>query len=264
MASLVSSLQKDILDSKKNVTEVLRTAKLISAKLGLSDITAFIEAEMNGYAAGALAPPYRVIRGGSLQFYNPYHGWLPVGDVGNHATPIGQPITELEELSKAKTVVIPVHEKFKLSPLGGGSDAFAQQFEQRIVLSAVKLKAILEAVIDEILNWAIELEQKGITGEDMSFDKEEKQKAQSQTFNIQHFTGVLGDVKNSNLRVYDYSSIHQLLRQNNVPQDERNEFENILDELRTATDPTKKTTLIERGKAWIVKNEALLGTGVTL
>src|SRR5437868_3753271 len=88
----------------------------------------------------------------------------------------------------------------------------------------------------------------------MSFDSKEKQNAQNQTFNIQHFTGVFGDVTNSNVNVYDYSSIHQLLKQRNVPQVERNEFENILDELKTA-EPAKKVSIIERGKAWIVKNQ---------
>ncbi len=97
----------------------------------------------------------------------------------------------------------------------------------------------------------------------MSFDKEEKQKAQSQHFNIQHFSGVLGDVKNSTVNVYDYSSIHQELRQRNVPQAERNEIENILDELKKSP-PEKRPSLIEKGKAWIVKNQEFLGAGASI
>jgi hypothetical protein len=100
-------------------------------------------------------------------------------------------------------------------------------------------------------------------GENMSVAKEKKRMAQQQTFNIQHFTGVLGDVKISSVMVYDYSSIHQMLKEHNVPQKERNEFENILDELKTA-EPKKKATLIERGKAWIVRNEPFLGRTITL
>ena len=67
----------------------------------------------------------------------------------------------------------------------------------------------------------------------------------------------------ANMNVYDYSSIHQLLKQRNVPQVERNEFENILDELKTA-EPAKKASIIERGKAWIVRNQELLGAGISL
>ena len=263
MSSLVTELQKDILNSKKSVTEILRTAKLISAKLGLTGITELLEAELNGYKAGSTAPAYRVIKGGTLQLYNPYHGWLPAGDVGNYGIPIGQPITELEDLAKGKAIVFPVHHKFPVSSLDGVADGMVQQFEQRIIHSPTKIKRILEAVKEQVLNWAIELEQKGITGEGMSFDNEEKQKAQSQTFNIQHFTGVLGDVNHSAVVVHDYSSIHQTLKQHGVSQKERNEFENILDELKTA-EGGKKATFIEKGKAWIIKNEPVLGAGISL
>jgi hypothetical protein len=264
MASLVTGLQKDILNSKKSVTEILRTAKLISAKLGLKDVSALIEAELDGYGHGKSVPPYRVLRGGTLQFYNPYHGWLPAGDVGNYGQAIGQPIAELEELAKGKAICIPVHNKFELSSLGGVGDDLVQQFQQRIVHSPVRLKGILEAVREQILNWAIELEQKGITGEDMTFDKEEKQKAQSQTFNIQHFTGVFGDVTNSSVNIYDYSSIYQQLKQAGITQAERNELENILDELKANPPPAKKRSLIQKGKAWIVKNQEILGASASI
>jgi len=45
-------LQRDILNSKKTVTEILRTAKLISAKLGLTDISDLIESELGGPGRG--------------------------------------------------------------------------------------------------------------------------------------------------------------------------------------------------------------------
>ena len=89
------------------------------------------------------------------------------------------------------------------------------------------------------------------------------QKAQQQTFNIQHFTGVMGNVKNSSVNVYDFSSIHQLLKQQNVSQTERNELENILDELKNAI-PEKRPSIIEKGKAWIVRNQELLGAGASI
>lgn len=263
MASLVTTLQRDILNSKKSVTEILRTAKLISAKLGLTDISQLIDSELNGYKPGSAAPSYRIIRGGTLQLFNPYRGWLPAGDVGDYGIAISQPIPELEELAKSKGIVIPLNKKLPVSSLGGVADGLVQQFEQRIVHSPIRLRAVLEAVREQILNWTIELEQRGILGEDMSFDAEEKRKAQNQIFNIQHFTGVLGDVKNSVVAVHDYSSIHQILKQHNVPQNERNEFENILDELKTA-DPARKASLLERGKDWLVRNEKFLGASISL
>ena len=74
---------------------------------------------------------------------------------------------------------------------------------------------------------------------------------------------MLGDVSHSSVHVYDYSSLHQTLKQQNVPQQERNELENIMDELKTA-DANKKRNLLEKGKAWIVKNQEFLGASVSI
>jgi hypothetical protein len=256
MSSLVTDLQKDILSSKKSVTEILRTAKLISAKLGLADITGLVDSELGGYKDANKVPVYREMTGGTLYVYNPVRGWTFAGNLSERDLRYrsAQAVSELEELAKAPFVSTTCAQKFELT------DGFMMQFPQQVRHSPMEIKRILEAIKDQILNWAIELEQRGITGENMSFDKEEKQRAQKQTFNIQHFTGVLGDVKNSNVSVYDYSSIHQELRQRNVPQSERNEIENILDELKHGS-PETKQTLIEKGKAWIVKNQAFLGAG---
>ena len=259
MASLVSELQGDILSSKKSVTEILRMAKLISAELGLTDISDLINAELNGYRDAAKIPAYREINGGTLQVFNPVHGWMLAGALGAQDFTFrnSQPVSELEELARSKFVTSTPARKFQLS------EAFAMQFPQRIVHSPMEIKRILEAIKEQILNWTIELKQRGILGEDLSFDTEEKQKAQNQTFNIQNFTGVLGDVKNSSVNVYDYSSIYQILKQQNVSQSERNEIENILDDLKHAK-PNEKASLIEKGKAWIVKNQEFLGASASL
>ena len=63
----------------------------------------------------------------------------------------------------------------------------------------------------------------------------------------------------SQVTLYDYSSIHQLLKDRSVPQDQRNELENIMDDLRTAP-PEKKQSLVERGKAWVSRNKEVLGS----
>jgi len=47
------------------------------------------------------------------------------------------------------------------------------------------------------------------------------------------------------------------------PEEGSNEFENILDELKTS-EPAKKASLLERGKAWIVKNQEFLGASAIL
>jgi len=47
MGSIVKQLQKDILNPQKRLTEILRTAKLIAAKLDLKDISDWIDQELS-------------------------------------------------------------------------------------------------------------------------------------------------------------------------------------------------------------------------
>jgi hypothetical protein len=70
-------------------------------------------------------------------------------------------------------------------------------------------------------------------------------------------------ISHSSVHVYDYSSLHQTLKQQNVPQKERNKLENIMDELKAA-DPVQKKSLLEKGKAWIVKNQDFLGASASI
>src|SRR6266404_5799885 len=161
MPSLVRDLQRDISASNKSVTEILRTAKLISAKLGLSDITAWIESELNGYKKGEVVPEYRQIKGGHLEIFNPYQGgWIFAGDVQKWRSRTSQPVPELEELASGDTIIITPDKPFPLTSIDGmGGDHI---FPQRLVFSPVQIKRMLEAIKDKILDWTIELEQRGI------------------------------------------------------------------------------------------------------
>lgn len=254
MASLVAKFQKDVLDSTKSVTDVLRTAKVISAKLGLNDIEEWIAAELNGYADLESTPSYRRA-GGILQVQNPYRGWLTVTGGSLPSMPFRHSVSQIEEFSKQETISFEPEPNAPLSPP-------YSSLPQRVVFSGIVFKGMIEAVRERLLDWSLELEKRGIAGEDMSFDEREKEAAHSQIFHIQN-VGVLGNVSHSNVNVYDFDSIHQELKQWNVPQSERNELENILDALKSSQ-PEEKPSLIEKGKAWIVKNQEFLGAGASI
>jgi hypothetical protein len=260
MGSLVKDFQRDIAQSLKSTTELLRTAKLISVKLGLNDITEWINSELNGYEDTTTIPPYRCLPSGKLQVLNPAHGWLQAGQV-NRNFRVGQPVPELEALSDSKSIFVSIPREENCRVHGGMMDV--SHWHQRIEFPKIKLDGLLSAVRDKLLDWSLELETRGITGENMSFDEKERKSAQGHVFNIQHFTGVLGDVSHSSVQVYDYSSLHQTLKQQNVPQQERNELENIMDGLKTA-EADKKQSLLEKGRAWVVKNQEFLGASASI
>jgi AbiTii len=261
MGSLVKDFQRDIVQSSKSVTELLLTAKLISIKLGLSDITEWASAELGGYRDSTKVPVYRSIPGGQLQVLNPMRGWIPAGQIRQNF-PVLQPSAELEAFAESESVVFSFPQEFHY-PLGNDMGMDISHWQQQVKFSPVRLKGILSAIRDRLLEWSGELEKRDILGEDMSFDADERKSAQGQIFNIQHVTGVVGNVSHSNFQVYDYSSIHQTLKETHVPQSERNDLENIMDELKVA-DPNKKPPLIERAKSWITKNAEFLGASASI
>src|ERR1039457_6757359 len=55
-----------------------------------------------------------------------------------------------------------------------------------------------------------------------------KESSGSQVVNIGNFVGVLGQVSNSLVSVYDYSSVQQLLGAHKIPKQDRRELEDIM------------------------------------
>ena len=172
---------------------------------------------------------------------------------------VHHPIAEIESLSKEEMVTFTPEKKFGITDSLGTS--MGSKWPQRVTLDASQFKHILEAVRNELLQWTIELEKRGIKGEDMNFDEKEKQLATN--VHIERFAGVFGTVTNSQVAVNDYSSVHQLLIDRNIPKTERRELEDIIDELKTAP-PDKKPSLIARAEAWLVKHGPALETGAEM
>jgi hypothetical protein len=263
MKPLVIRFQEDLTTGSKKITDQLRTAKLISAKLELAVVQDWIGHELDGYPIdSAKLPKYRFISGGQLQFYNPAHGWIPAMAQAFTNIPIYRPIAELESYNKGDLLYFMPAKKIRLTDLIGDSGLITS-FPQRIEFSISAAIGILEAVRNRLLEWSIELERQGILGENMSFKDEEKAIAKNQTFNIEHMTGFIGDVSQSKVEVYDYSSIHKTLKDAGVPKAERDSLEEIMDKLKVSA-PEEKPRLLEKGKAWVTKNQEFLGAATSI
>jgi AbiTii len=258
MGSAVVNLQKAILESGQSTTQLLRHAKLIAGKLNLADVENWVDLELNGYPDEMKCPEYREIVTDKLLIHNYYRGgWQYVGDV-RKALKVRQPLAEIERLAAGSTVYFTPEKNFPITNSFGTSSG--SDWPQRVAADAGQFKTILEAVRNALLQWTIDLEKRGIKGEDMDFNETEKQAATHQTFNIQKFTGVLGNVQNSQVTLYDYGSINQLLVDHQIPKPDRRELEDIMDEMKDAP-PEKKKSLLQRAQAWVVKHRELLGAG---
>jgi hypothetical protein len=262
MKPLVLQLQEDLVTGTKKMQELLRLAKLIASKLQVGSLEDWIEREITGYPHNERLPDYRKILGTYLEVFNPMRGWIPVSGTGRITVPIHESISELEAFLREDVVQYQPGRRVPITDVTG-SDMLSG-FPQRVQISTTGFRRIIEHVRNRLLEWALELEKKGVLGENMSFNETEKQTAQNITVNkIEKFTGVLGNVSHSHFAIYDYSSIHKTIKECGVPVAERNQLEEIMDGLKEG-DVTKKKGWIEKGKDWIIKNQKFLGASASV
>jgi len=73
MDSLVLQLQEYALDSKRDVSDLLRMSLVAARKLEIEEFAQWAGQELNGYDGAQNIPEYRNTRG-SLEVWNTYHG----------------------------------------------------------------------------------------------------------------------------------------------------------------------------------------------
>jgi hypothetical protein len=201
MTSLVEELQKDALNPGCSVSHLLRQAKVVASKLDLQEFLVWTQNELNGYL-DAEPPSYREVTG-RVRVWNPYRGWLPLQfpnpDMERKCSTrvISQKVAELEELAKKNSTELQVPFSPEIAQLIRNSMNYP--LEPTLAIAGTAVDGILDAVRNIILDWSLTLEKTGITGEGMSFSKEDKSRAHDasviyQIDRIENFTGNMGSV----------------------------------------------------------------------
>lgn len=213
MSGLILELQADALDRNVRVSDLLRKAFVISKKLGIDEIERWIQNELNGYSTHEEIPIYRKIRG-EVKVWNPYHGWQPLnfgdpayGEALSSRT-IGQPVSELDEL-KENGKQSGLHVPFSQQIVNALMDNMGVPLQPSLHVPYTEIIGILDAVRNNLLQWALELEQKGVIGEGMTFSKEEKSAATQVTYQI---TNNIGSMSHSQLQQHS-SGASQVINQ---------------------------------------------------
>ena len=266
MKSLVLELQREAMNPDSRLSDILRKALVVATKLKVDEFKIWAEVELKGYSKGQDIPSYRKVTG-SVKAWNPYNGWIPVivedSQINNLISnrSIDQPISELESLchqeEEDRVLQVPLPHDW-IMKIFSKSEEYRLGMVPTLVVDKSQLVGILDAVRNEILDWSLELEKQGILGDGISFSTEEVNMAKS-IINIKSFKGILGDVSSSNVQFGDYSSIHDALKEKGVSQKERNELENLLDEIKV-TEPSQRKGLVKRGFEWIGRNASTIGT----
>ena len=201
MSSLVEELQRDALDHRVRLSDLLRKAKTIAVKLDLPELEKWVVNELNGYQAGDDVPDCRVIIG-QVQGFNPYHGWRPVqfNDTVTEQKFAKRHITS--QIAELESLVAKSSDGQLQVPLSAEAqhllrDVTGFDFEFTTAMSASDAVGILDATRNALLDWSLKLEKLGVKGEGMSFSDDERKKVH-ETQAVFHigtigtFTGTMG------------------------------------------------------------------------
>lgn len=164
----VPELQQNATNHDVKVSNLLRQSYLISKKLKDKKMEAWIKKELDGYEDEDKLPDYRNVKG-EPKYYNPFYGYSDF--IIEHAEirevvskrKIYQSIAELEDLYEKsdKYVVVNINPEAMIvlkEGLGITEDI-------KIFVTNAQIKAIFDSIKTKILEWTVELEEKGISSE---------------------------------------------------------------------------------------------------
>ena len=199
MTSLVLELQREALDPQVSCAQLLRKALVVARKLSLSEFETWVLAEMNGYPSEKV-PPYRFLRGEPMGRLG--RQTIPIqvsGDLAlvfsflNATNAIGEIERMVTDRSGDKFVLLsfsPTHEADLPALTVPGAKPVLK-------VARSSLGAIVEGVRNKVVDWATDLEAKGIIGEGLTVSPEEKLHARTTIQN--NVTHIHGNVTNSQI-----------------------------------------------------------------
>lgn len=199
MTGLILELQRDSLDRNVQVGDVLRKLSLVAAKLDLKEVDEWIRCELSGYG-DVEVPSYRVLHG-EVKAFNPVRGWIPVV-IGDNAMAnllskrsIGQSIFEIEDLLASNASSL--HVKYPASQQALLMKWMKVEMQPALHVTRQSLVRVVQTVRDRVKDLTLEWERRGISGDGLTFTREEKATA-SQI----HYTTVtnIGEMHNSMLQ----------------------------------------------------------------
>jgi hypothetical protein len=185
MAALVLELQREAMNGKGSVSDLLRMALVVARKLGIAEFEKWIDAELNGYynRDRTEIPAYRVLQG-SVVVENPRGGWQPLLFADARYKEIVskcqlvQSVGELENSLSTATgrgefhlEMPPLKENELLARMSG------PRVKPALAVTGAMLQGVVDTVRNTVLDWSLKLEAAGVMRQDMTFSRDEKAKA---------------------------------------------------------------------------------------
>lgn len=266
--SIVLELQRELLDKNCDILQALRKAHLIASKLQLTEFDLWIQSELNGYKdEDEDFPDYRQMKG-TLKAKNPYRGWIPAvitdqnGEPLFNTVPMFESISALLDIEKKATdgqfyYSYPPELSMKISNYA----RTPSYMEIALFISTVYITEAIDKVKNCLLEWTLELERKGILGENMTFNEKESASAKniSQQVNNYYGTIVNGNVSasqiasgNNNTITYNETAvisaiqeIRESLKKENISSEDMDSALEFLEDISTKAEQKKKPNMIK-------------------
>ncbi|NAN50812.1 hypothetical protein EX349_06350 [Pseudomonas protegens] len=204
MPALIRELVNAAIDPQISVTSLLQRGLVAASRLNLLDVTGWINSELSGYSNSAV-PDYRVIQG-ALVCEGELGGWMPleVRDAKLYQLmtrrPFGLSIPEIERFINRGESLIVFFPPDKEAQIRAGMRPPARP---GVEVQVAQIVGLIEQVRSRILQWALDLESKGILGEGKSFTVKERQIVAAQHY---HF----GDVTGSQIQIGSNRSVQSI------------------------------------------------------
>lgn len=192
MPALVPELVNMASDPAVSTADLLRRALVVARRLAVPELVDWLSQEMNGYDDRESIPEYRTMWG-QLQVLEPVTGeQIPFLIQSAEKDELvrchreGQPISVLESMAVSEGEIVkhfPTTIEQKLM------DSMRVRMRPRLVFSSAQVRGIIDGARNKILEWALDLEGRGIVGDGMSFTPQEKQAVQEQHYHFGNVTG---------------------------------------------------------------------------
>lgn len=193
MTALVPELVHSAMRDSVSSTTLLRQALVVARRLDIPDLVTWITNELNGYYSGEV-PDYRRLHG-QVMLENPLRGPIPFfakPEILDELTyfEARQSLPELETVAKSETGIFshyPSELEHRFMQLIHESHGVA--LRPTLKFSTIQVLGIVEKVRSRVLEWALDLESKGVLGEGMTFSEKEKQIVQEHHNYFGNITG---------------------------------------------------------------------------
>lgn len=234
MTGLISQIVENASDSNFEVSALLRKAIVASSRLQVLEMRDWMKRELDGYSEKDEIPAYRELIGEPF-YLNPYKGWQPIIFESTREAEIfskrkiQQSVSELDALVKDRR-----HNSTLGSPFSGEAlemicKGLGFPTNARLNISVTEVIRVLTTVRNEVLNWALKLEENGVLGEDMKFSEKEKDIAKDSAITTNYIHNHFESVSNSPIQQGTTQST-----QTNSYSDSSDKLVEIIDEIRRA------------------------------